>query len=306
MEHAKMVKTELTRRSVARGAMWSVPVVCASSAVPAIAASRSVQQTLPGAGLYVTASKTDGGIGYGPDDGTTNTADSSLNWNPATGKPTNCQRFAHGEGIFTPGSNSTSGADGSYGSTSGFWWATPQDDAGNFIKGATAQLNAGAKFVTTVKLTVPAGANASWTLSNVTINRKKWGQGGLSGPLVRLPGARNALAFGGVKGTWTASAPSVTPGANGDMVFTGTITFQTTENALVRDNGKQHYGQAVIMPGTVFFQTAYGWNQFTLTSTVENATIVTTVPGGYTNPYPASKPLVLTKTLTTTTFIVPC
>lgn len=283
-----------------------MPLVCASTVVPAVAASSTITRQVPGVGLYVTAAQTDNGTGYGPDDGTTNTTDSSLHWNPMEDKPTNCQRFAHGEGDFTPGSNSASGIDGSYSSTSGFWWATPKDDVGNFIKGATAQLNAGAKFVTTVKLTVPAGANASWTLNNVTINRQKWGQRGLKGNLVHLPGGRNALAFGGVKGTWTASAPSVTPGPNGDMVFTGTITFQTTENAIVRDNGKQHYGQVIIMPATVFFQTSHGWKEFSLTSTVENATIVTSVPRGYDNPYPSNRPLSLVQSLTTTTFIVPC
>lgn len=38
-------KTELTRRSVARGAAWAVPVVVASATVPAVAASRCTTQT---------------------------------------------------------------------------------------------------------------------------------------------------------------------------------------------------------------------------------------------------------------------
>lgn len=306
MKHSGNLDNGLTRRSLTKGVMWSSPLICASGAVPAFAVSKTRNMNQYNYGLYVSASQTDGGTGYGPDDGSRQAFASDLNWDNDKGRPTNCQRFTHGEGDFTPGSNSTTGADGTYSSTSGFWWSAPQDTDGAFIKGSSAQLLPGARFVTTVTITVPAGPHASWTLSNVRINRQPWTKQ-LTGPLADLRGGRNALAFGGVKGTWTAAPPVITPGPDGTMVFTGVITFRTDSNrAIVRENGRQHYGQVVIMPATVFVPTAYGWTNFTLTSSIDYAQITTTVPRGYENPYPANKPLTLSNDMETTTFIVPC
>ena len=60
-----------------------------------------------------------------------------------------------------PSTNSQTGANGAYMSSSGFWWSVPTKDTATgtgYIPGSSVTLAAGATFVTEVEYTVAASA----------------------------------------------------------------------------------------------------------------------------------------------------
>ena len=113
----------ISRRTVAKAGVWSAPVVAASAAVPAYAASKET----PGVqyGVYVSVQNNGGYVGYASSNNTgtinpatpeahftaSGTPDSDINWDDATSKPKSAT-YVNGEGKFTPVTNSQTGANG--------------------------------------------------------------------------------------------------------------------------------------------------------------------------------------------------
>ena len=103
----------ISRRTVAKAGIWSAPVVAASAAVPAYAASKET----PGVqyGVYVSVQNNGGYVGYASSNNTgtinpaspeahftaSGTPDSDINWDDATSKPKSAT-YVNGEGKFTP------------------------------------------------------------------------------------------------------------------------------------------------------------------------------------------------------------
>ena len=129
----------ISRRAIAKAGVWSAPLVAASAAVPAYAASKET----PGVqyGVYVSVQNNGGYVGYASSNNTgtinpatpeahftaSGTPDSDINWDDATSKPKSAT-YVNGEGKFTPVTNSQTGANGAYMSSSGFWWSVPTKD----------------------------------------------------------------------------------------------------------------------------------------------------------------------------------
>ncbi|WP_237210151.1 amino acid oxidase [Rothia nasimurium] len=285
--------TAISRRTLAKGAAWSAPVVVAAAAVPAYAASPTLKIDY---GLFVTTSyNEDGGrslLGYNETSGTGATnptspsayfaasprPESDLNWNDATSKPTNARRYQNGEGVFTPVTTSGSGINGTYASSSGFWWSVPttQTNTGtNYIVGSSAVLNAGAVFVTQVEFTIPAGPDARWSADNVRIAGKLWNTTVSGSRTQNNATSATYLAVWTVPGNWVASTPVITANADGSYTFKGTITYTTTKayNLTLNQGSSKFYGQTVIMPATIEVPTNYGWSYYQQTSYIQSATL---------------------------------
>ena len=289
----------ISRRTIAKAGVWSAPVVAASAAVPAYAASKET----PGVqyGVYVSVQNNGGYVGYASSNntGTINPAspeahftastnpDSDINWDDATSKPKSAT-YVNGEGKFTPVTNSQTGANGAYMSSSGFWWSVPTKDTASgtgYIPGSSVTLAAGATFVTEVEYTVSASAQSLLKLGK--INGQSWSPTGrkLTGKtteLVASAGQAKYLSVAQTAGTWTAEVPTVTKNSDGTYTFKGRITFTTTKAYTLKQTGNKLYGQVVIMPGIVSFSPAQGWVSYKQTSSIQNATI-TYSGNGYTD-----------------------
>ena len=296
----------ISRRSVAKAGVWSAPVIAASVAVPAYAASTrsedSDDKLTIQSGLFVSAQYGGGFVGYasststGPIHPTTPEAyfassskpESDLNWDDSASKPTNPDLFINGEGTFTPVNNSQTASPGSYVASSGFWWSVPTTapkTGTGYVAGSTATLAAGATFVTDVEYTVPA--NALNAAKSGRINGQAWTPNGraLSGRLTELvasAGQARYLSVAQAAGNWSASVPTVTQNSDGTYTFKGRITFTTTKAYTLKQTGNKLYGQVVIMPGIVSFSPAQGWVSYKQTSSIQNATI-TYSGNGYTD-----------------------
>ena len=142
----------ISRRSVAKAGVWSAPVIAASAAVPAYAASSrsddSEEKLTIQSGLFVSAQYGGGFVGYasststGPIHPTTPEAyfassskpQSDLNWDDSASKPTNRDLFVNGEGTFTPVNNSQTASPRLYVASSGFWWSVPDHCAQDWYR----------------------------------------------------------------------------------------------------------------------------------------------------------------------------
>ncbi|GAA1351903.1 amino acid oxidase [Falsarthrobacter nasiphocae] len=289
-----------TRRSVVKTAAWAAPAVLATTASPAFAASPVANQTFVDYGLFVSTQFNGGYVGYaGANDTgvihpTTPTGyfasnprpESDINWSDATNSATKPSYFVNGEGSFTPATNA-GGSTGAYASTSGWWISTPTTTANvgsGYIPGSSTTLAAGATFVTQVSATIPAGPNALWPLQNATIAGQKWNKA-ISGTLSSAGDSISTYLVNlKVNGRWNAAAPVITTNPDGSATLTGTITFTTTSPLVITQTGTKYYGQVVIMPATVQISPAYGWTNFSLTSSVQSATLSYTVPAPYIAP----------------------
>lgn len=279
----------ISRRTIAKAGIWSAPVVAASAAVPAYAASKEV--TIQH-GLFVSAQYGGGFIGYtsststgpvhptSPDAYFASNYESDLNWDDNASKPTNPDLYVNGEGKFTPVNNSQTASPGSYVAASGFWWSVPttKESSGSaYITNSTATLSKGATFVTEVEFTVPAGAVNSAKTGK--INGKVWGpnnRSALTGTNVELiasAGQSKYLSIAQTAGNWSAEVPTVTKNSDGTYTFKGRITFTTTKAYTLKQSGSKYYGQVVIMPAQVSFSPALGWISYKQTSSIQNATI---------------------------------
>lgn len=284
---------EITRRHTLAASAWSAPLLLASATIPAYAASQVISgiQT----GLFVTTQYNGGYVGYaGSNDSTghatspqqyfasaPNTPEADINWNDATSRPTNSNLYANGEGSFTPVTTSANGANGAYSTQSGFWFSVPTNNVAtgtDYIAGSTATLAAGATFITQVEFTIPAGANAAWPGANVKIDGTVWKKQ-LTGNLVGLAATAPYLQTANVAGTWTAVAPTNTLNTDGSYTFRSTITYKTTQALTLTQKGTKYYGQVIIMPAQVALNPAYGWDYFSLTSSVQSANITYTANG---------------------------
>lgn len=279
----------LSRRQLATGAAWATPVIAASAAVPAYAASTG---NTAGSeyGLFVTTICNGGFIGYTQSDnaGFDGPTTPQAYWaNGGTYTPTmnvsseGCVRGGAakaGAGSYTPVTNIGSGANGAYTSSTGFWFSVPTTavkTGTGYVPGSKAVLKAGARFSTKVTLVVPTTSNWKYTLEHIGLARttQYWTKP-LTGRLVDLP-ARTAtyLSNENVAGTWNASKPTITNNGDGTATFTGTITYTTSKDYTLTQSGTKYYAQVVILPGVIEGYGGYGFNSFTLTSQVDSATI---------------------------------
>lgn len=304
----------IDRRTVTAGMAWAVPAVATAVAAPAFASSPSTG----GAeyGLFVTTGLNNSEVGY---DGTDNTGElhpktpaayfaavgsgnnpeSDINWNDGSLCYTNSQLFRNGEGSFTPVTNSGSGKDGSYVSSSGFWWSVPTmipESGDGYVPGSTATLLKGATFTTLVEIVLPS--SAKWTADNIRVRSQRW-TGELSGSRVTTQATTAThLANQMVAGGWSITAPQKTTLADGSIKVTGTVTFKTTQNYTVTQSGDTYYGQVEFMPANIHVFPGYGWTSFSLTSQVSSATIAYTgQPEGMDPSLTLSNELVTTSTV---------
>ena len=291
--------TQPNRRAILRGVSWTAPAAAAAIAAPALAAS-PVADTAGGEyGLFVTTGQNGGQLGYNGTDytgtihPTTPSAyfsavkagrnpEADINWNDASKCRTNGSLFRNGEGSFTPAKNTTSGAEGSYISSSGFWWSVPTTAASTgsgYVAGSTATLEPGATFTTEMEVLLPAGPQAQWTAENIEINGRRWTKA-TSGRRTAVDHPSGTyLAFPAVAGDWSITAPTITTLKDGSVKVTGTITFKTTaarDASTVTQKGTIYYGQTEIMPASIYVYPSYGWTSFSLTSYVQSATITYT------------------------------
>ena len=279
----------LSRRQLAAGAAWATPVIAASAVVPAYAASAG---NTAGSeyGLFVTTNCNGGWAGYSQsDDGPSNgpTSPQAYWANGGTYTPTmniksnGCAANSQakvGAGSYTPVTNSASGSNGGYVSSTGFWFSVPTTavkTGTGYVPGSKAVLEAGARFSTQVTVVVPTSGNWQYTLNDIGIERytQKWTKALKGKKDDKKATTATYLDSEFVAGTWAASAPTIKDNGDGTASFTGTITFTTSKDYTLTQRGTKYYGQVYILPGVIEVNGAYGFNSFTLTSQVDSATI---------------------------------
>lgn len=237
----------LSRRKLATGAAWAAPILAASAAVPAYAASTG-DTAGSEYGLFVTTAYNGGFVGYTHSDnagfdgptspqaywanGGTYTPTMNVN---SSGCATNGMAKV-GAGSYTPVTNSGSGFNGGYVSSTGFWFSVPTTavkTGTGYVPGSKAVLKAGSRFSTLVTVVVPTTSNWKWTLNNIALQRsnQKWTKA-LKGSMVDLKATAPYLGTANVGGTWSASAPTIKDNGDGTATFTGTITYTTAEITL--------------------------------------------------------------------------
>ena len=278
----------LSRRKLATGAAWAAPIIAASAAVPAYAASTG---NTAGSeyGIFVTTVCNGGFVGYTQSDDAAFDGPTSPQayWaNGGTYTPTmnvtseGCVTNGMakvGVGSYTPVTNSATGSNGGYVSSTGFWFSVPTTavkTGTGYVPGSKAVLEAGARFSTQVTVVVPTTSNWKWTLSNVALQRatQNWTRA-LTGRMVDLRATAPYLGTENVAGTWSASVPTIKNNGDGTATFTGTITYTTSRDYTLTQSGSKYYGQVLILPGVIQVDAAYGFKSFSLTSQVESATI---------------------------------
>lgn len=278
----------LSRRQLATGVAWVTPVIAASAVVPAYAASTG---NTAGSeyGLFVTTAYNGGFVGYTHSDnaGFDGPTSPQAYWaNGGTYNPTmnvtseGCVTNGMakvGAGSYTPVTNTGSGSNGGYVSSTGFWFSVPTTavkTGTGYVPGSKAVLKAGSRFSTLVTVVVPATSNWKWTLNNIALQRssQKWTKT-LTGRMSELNATAPYLGTANVAGTWTASAPTIKDNGDGTATFTGTITYTTSKDYTLTQSGSKYYGQVIILPGVIEVYPGYGFKSFSLTSQVESATI---------------------------------
>lgn len=278
----------LSRRQLAAGAAWATPVIAASAVVPAYAASTG-DTAGSEYGLFVTTAYNGGFVGYthSDDAGFNGPTSPQAYWaNGGTYTPTmnvtseGCFTDGMakvGAGSYTPVTNSGSGSNGGYVSSTGFWFSVPTTavkTGTGYVPGSRAVLKAGARFSTLVTVVVPTTSNWKWALNNIALQQsaQKWTKA-LNGRMSDLNATAPYLGTANVAGTWNASVPTIKDNGDGTATFTGTITYTTSRDYTLTQTGSKYYGQVVILPGVIEVYPAYGFKSFSLTSQVESATI---------------------------------
>lgn len=278
----------LSRRQLATGVAWATPVIAASAVVPAYAASTG---NTAGSeyGLFVTTAYNGGFVGYTHSDnaGFDGPTSPQAYWaNGGTYNPTmnvtseGCVTNGMakvGAGSYTPVTNTGSGSNGGYVSSTGFWFSVPTTavkTGTGYVPGSKAVLKAGSRFSTLVTVVVPTTSNWKWTLNNIALQRSSqmWTKT-LTGRMSDLNATAPYLGTANVAGTWTASAPTIKDNGDGTATFTGTITYTTSKDYTLTQSGSKYYGQVIILPGVIEVYPGYGFKSFSLTSQVESATI---------------------------------
>lgn len=278
----------LSRRKLATGAAWAAPIIAASAAVPAYAASTG---NTAGSeyGIFVTTISNGGYVGYTQSDnaGFDGPTSPQAYWaNGGTYTPTmnvtseGCVTDGMakvGAGSYTPVTNIGTGANGGYNSSTGFWFSVPTTavkTGTGYVPGSTAVLTAGSRFSTQVTVVVPTTSNWRYTLEHIALARynQNWTRA-LTGRLIDLKATAPYLGAETVAGTWRASAPTIKNNGDGTATFTGTITYTTSRDYTLTQSGSKYYGQVIIVPGVIEAFSGYGFKSFSLTSQVESATI---------------------------------
>lgn len=268
----------LTRRQATQGVAWSIPVIVASAAAPAVAAS--TPKISLDYGVFVTSVYTQPGGYFGSDptgvsttaapstvagsfSGGTTTGTSDLRWVDGSGPTSGSTSYQNGSGSFTPGG--TSATAGRNDGRSGFWFSAPTTTPGTGAGYAgSSTLAAGATFTTTFTYTIPAGSAFIYP----TYFGKSWNTAGTANLSHLNPTGNANLVDVQAAANLTFSAPTVTTNANGSKTFTGTITTKTTE-AITVPAGK--IGQVTFLPQLEVKGTSY--TSFSMTSSITSATI---------------------------------
>ncbi len=285
---AEAQQSGLTRRQLATGAAWATPVIAASAVVPAYAASTG-DTAGSEYGLFVTTAHNGGFVGYTHSDnaGFDGPTSPQAYWaNGGTYTPTmnvtseGCVTNGMakvGAGSYTPVTNTGSGSNGGYVSSTGFWFSVPTTavkTGTGYVPGSKAVLKAGARFSTLVTVVVPTTSNWEYTLKNIGLQRysQLWTKA-LTGRMNDLSATAPYLGIANVAGTWNASKPTIKNNGDGTATFTGTITYTTTRDYTLTQSGSKYYGQVIILPGVIEVYPGYGFKSFSLTSQVDSATI---------------------------------
>ena len=159
----------LSRRKLAAGAAWAAPIIAASAIAPVYAASTG---DVSGSeyGMFVTTAHNGGFVGYTHSDnaGFNGPTSPQAYWaNGGTYNPTmnvNSEGCATngmakvGAGRYTPVTNSGTGSNGGYVSSTGFWFSVPTTAAKTgtgYVPGSKAVLKAGSRFSTLVTVVIP-------------------------------------------------------------------------------------------------------------------------------------------------------
>lgn len=142
-----------SRRTLVKGAAWTVPALTIAAAAPVLAASREAGK--PEAGLFVQIIGDPNGVGIAKS-GTANPQypDTDLNWDDATRVSTG-RLTSNGEGVFTPGGTVGSGTDTA---GTGFWISLPLDENGDVIAGSSITIPKGASFALDYQIQLKAVA----------------------------------------------------------------------------------------------------------------------------------------------------
>lgn len=301
---------ELSRRSLVHAGAWSAPVVLAGTAVPVYAASSYRIEM----GLFVSTQDNGGVIGYATSNNsgalypktpveyfaaTADRRQMNQYWNDATGQPTavgsTTTPVVNGEGSFTPVTNSASGVDGAYASTSGFWFSVPVESSqaytgSGYLPAGTATLVGGAVFKTVVEFETPDIGVTQRV--KIVDNRTLWNQS-RSGRVTYLDGSNvrgqaTYLDVAMAEGTWVTTVPTVTQNpSTGNYVFRAEITFTTsaTRAMKITQTGTKYYGQVHFMPGIIDVEPNIVY--YSQTSWVEQA-VITYAANGVTGSVPVS------------------
>ncbi len=277
----------ISRRTVAKAGVWSAPVVAASAAVPAYAASKETPacSTACTSACRTTAATSATHPPTTPAPSTRQPRgalhrlrhpDSDINWDDATSKPKSAT-YVNGEGKFTPVTNSQTGANGAYMSSSGFWWSVPTKDTATgtgYIPGSSVTLAAGATFVTEVEYTVAASAQS--LLKFGKINYQAYSGRKLTGKTTELVASAyqaKYLSVAQTAGTWTAEVPTVTKNSDGTYTFKGRIVYTTSKAYTMKQSGTKYYSQTNFMPAQLRFPANDGWVSYKQTSSVQVANL---------------------------------
>lgn len=283
--------TAISRRTLAKGAAWSAPVVVASAAIPAYAASTPRETSQPiDYGIFVTATAMNTGSYFGYD-GTLNSGvagpnvvdsfrngdtwyENDLRWTDGSGPVSGAESYWNGEGSFTPGGVASSNGN-YYNTRTGFWVSTPTTAPGTGTGyNGSVTLARGAQFSTVFTYTIPAGAD--FVYPTIFNRNTPWNTAITGKKLVRLgPATSTTLAVAGLASDLTFSEPQVVQNADGSTTFTGVITTTTTE-AFTATNGK--FIQTLLLPAILVYSPTY--SNLSITSSVTSASVTYTPSGG--------------------------
>lgn len=128
-----------SRRTLMKGAAWTVPALTIAAAAPVLAASTSRIRS----GLFISLVGDSGGVG-------SSAVSTVYPQYPATDyrwsdndRVSSSNSAINGEGVFTPGGTIGDAADTT---STGIWLSVPMDAAGNAIPGSSVTLKKGATF----------------------------------------------------------------------------------------------------------------------------------------------------------------
>lgn len=249
----------LSRRTLTKGAAWSTPVVLASAAVPAYAASVIEPTYTVKSGAFVQVVNTDPAspylttLGVSSYDGGSTSPD---------GKAPVGNAAVAADGEFTPGGTIAGSAP--YGGA-GFWVSTPVDEqTGEFVAGS-----------------VVLPMNTSFTMTyTVTFEDADYAYE----PLMWVPGKVEKVAGNAVEGNTTNRnevpfTATFGEGAIAGTTWTGTVTYTTPQDVELFYSANDSYIQVLASHVPVYYDVSEAIVSFQAKIAVEAFSPVITVNG---------------------------